>query len=634
MSDNNSGGSVLTVVPTSVPTVVSVVAETFGVSLGTAWTVVSLVCLFFTLLAFGSMDKFQNISFVPGWLSDTCLLNKKGDETKTTDYFLAARNSANWFSIALSFFASGMGAWVVYGTTEMGANPLLSWLGVLGYSAASAFPAIVVCLLGPKIRLKTSSSDGAFNVSDFGRERYGRLLQISISLISIFYMFIYIVAELTSISNVFALLTNNLDNKMFGIGITVLIGFFTLFYTGFAGLPASIVTDKFQAYIMGFLVVVLTIAVCAYDENQVTREEFSIASNWTVEGLTAMITLFIAILCAELFNQATWQRVFAAESVPALRKGFFVGSILVFLLMMFFGIMGMIAYANDPVSYDNFDKYSFLAFFDLLLPLGNGWHIVVLIFVTALACSSIDSLQNGMNSIFYRDALKAGFNPNITAYVLVAIVNIPAIWLASRKFEVLGLFLVADIVCATAVLPVFLGLQEEDKFRGILPAPTELGSFLGILSGIITVIVNGHLNGFTGFEYFWLKNGGICSLCGIETMISFIVTPIVSGIMTYVFTHLDILVRGKTRARRPVFEELKKTILSFYGKTVSEELRDDNNGGGRAAAAAEMAVDDDDDLKKDVIDKDEVEILPFPPDVEKNNPEQPKKLQVDEIDDV
>lgn len=369
-------------------------------------------------------------------------------------------------------------------------------------------------------------------------------------------MFIYIVAELTSISNVFALLTNQLGNKGFGIGVTVMIGFFTLFYTGFAGLPSSIVTDKFQGYIMSFLVIILTIAVCACDANQITKEEFKEASNWTMEGFMAMITLFIAILCAELFNQSTWQRVFAAESISALRKGFAVGSVMVFLLMMFFGIMGMIAYANDPVSYDNFEKLSFLAFFDLLLPLGNGWHIVVLIFVTALACSSIDSLQNGMNSIFYRDALRLGFNPNITAYVLVAVVNIPAIYLASRKFEVLGLFLVADIVCATAVLPVFLGLQEEDKLNGILPAPTELGSFLGIFSGIATVLINGKLNGSgsTGFEYFWLKNGGICALCGKETMISFIITPIVAGLMTYVFTHLDLLIRGKARARRPVFE--------------------------------------------------------------------------------
>ncbi len=88
-------------------------------------------------------------------------------------------------AIALSFFASGMGAWVVYGSTEMGANPNLSWLGVLGYSGASAFPAIIICMIGPRIRAITGEE--AFCTTDFGLVRYGRLMQLSIAAISVFY---------------------------------------------------------------------------------------------------------------------------------------------------------------------------------------------------------------------------------------------------------------------------------------------------------------------------------------------------------------------------------------------------------------------------------------------------------------
>jgi Na+/proline symporter len=326
---------------------------------------------------------------------------------------------------------------------------------------------------------------------------------------------------------------------------------------------------------MAFLVLVLTIAVCSFKENKVSREEFEVASSWTVEGLMAMVTLFIAILCAELFNQATWQRVWAAESVPALRKGFALGSFLIFLLMLFFGIMGMIAYAKDPVSYNEFSKYSYLSFFDLLVPLGNGWHVIVLIFVTALAASSLDSLQNGLNSIFYRDALRKGLNAHVTASVLVVLINIPAIWVASLKLSVLGLFLVADLVCATAVLPTFLGLQKTDKLNGLLPAPTELGAFMGILSGIFTVPINGYINGFRGwecFQYFWLNNGAICALCGSATMVSFIVTPLIAGAMTYVFTHLDLLIRGEERARCPIIElDFDKDADDAKVKTVDDE---------------------------------------------------------------
>lgn len=555
--DPTSTPGVDSIAETIVPSIdFEAVVDQWDVSTAAALVILFAVCIFFAFLAIGSMGKF---ACLPPKIQGLCLLNKHGDETITVDYFLSARNSAGVFAITLSYFASGMGAWVVYGTTEMGANPLLSWLGVLGYSGASAFPALVICFLGPKI--KARCTEKAFSTADFGRERYGRLMQLSISIISIFYMFIYMVAELTSISAIFALLTNNYS-KVFGVGVTVVIGIVTLCYTGYAGLPASIVTDRFQGIIMAFLVIVLTIAICAFDENKVTKEEFDVASSWTVEGFMAMVTLVIAILSAELFNQATWQRVWAAESVPAMRKGFALGSFMVFMLMMFFGIMGMIAYAKDPVRYDNpFDdngdligSFAYLAFFDVLLPLGNGWHIVVLIFVTALAASSLDSLQNGLNSMFYRDSLRMEYNANWTATVLVLLMNIPAIWIASLQYSVISLFLVADLVCATAILPVFLGLQETSKLGGLLPAPTELGAFLGIISGMATVLVNGAINDAGLFQYFWLRNGGICALCGKETMITFIVTPLIAGFMTYVFTHLDIRIRGEDRARKPLFQ--------------------------------------------------------------------------------
>jgi SSS family solute:Na+ symporter len=347
------------------------------------------------------------------------------------------------------------------------------------------------------------------------------------------------------------------------------------------------VTDKFQAVLMGVLVIMLTIAVTAKSENHVNRAEFDLASNWTKDGLRAAVTLFIAIASAELFNQGTWQRVWAAEDIPAMRKGFLGGSVLVFFLMMFFGIMGMIAYANDPESYDNYEKFAYLAFFDLLEPLGNGWHILVLILVTALAASSIDSLQTGLTSIFSHDLVKFGYYPKQVTRLLVIAINIPAIYFASEKYDVLTLFLVADLVCATSVFPVFLGLQTTDI--GILKAPTELGAFLGCISGVVTVLVNGIVNDSEGgvFDYFKLENEGICALCGSKTMISFIITPIVSAIMTYVFTFADIAIRGD-RARQPIF------TFAFDEKDAAvKQLESSDDDSGIIAKDTEAAVDED-----------------------------------------
>ena len=555
---------------------------TFDVSKEAANAVLYSVLICFTLLAFGAAGCFHSLPDSSSFLASFCSLQSK-EGVSETDHFLTARRSAGVVSLGLSFFASGMGAWVLYGTTEMGATPELSWLGVLGYSFASAFPAICIGVwLGPLV--SRVANDKAFSTTDFGRQRYGRCMQVAIAIVSGFYMFIYIVAELTSISNVYALLTGN-GSKKYGIGITVALGVFTIFYTMVGGVPASIVTDKFQGVIMAILVIMLTFAVSLEDENSVTREEFDRASNWTGQGAKAAVTLVIAIASAELFNQSTWLRVWAAKDDTVMRRGFGLGSVMVFFLMMFFGVMGMIAYANDPEAYDNFEKLSFLSFFDLLLPLGNGWHVLTLILVTALAASSIDSLQSGLASIFSRDLVKAGWNPIWVTRIFVVAVNVPAIWMASDKYDVISLFLVADIVCATAVFPVFLGLQKEDF--GILKAPTELGAFLGCVAGFLTVVVMGIINDLDGnfLKYFWLRNEGICALCGNETMITFLVTPTMSLIVTYAATWLDLMIRGE-RARSPIIP-----IPFDKDDVVSESTSEPDEEGNEPAKFSDSSAD-------------------------------------------
>jgi len=576
----------------------------FNVSEGAAYATLVCVCILFTLMAMGSAGYLKCL---PDPVTNCCSLKiHDTDVIHSADYFLSARNSAGWFSIGMSFFATGMGAWILYGSTELGATPQISWLGVIGYSAASAFPAVLICFLGPKIR---RMSEEAFCTTDFGRKRYGRIMQLVISAVSIFYMFIFIVAELTSISNVYALLTNDYSTT-YGIIIAVVLGSFTLFYTGLAGLPASIVTDKFQGLIMALMVIMLTVAITTEDENHVNRQEWDLAANWTADGLMAAVTLVIAIACAEMFNQSTWQRVWAAESLVALRAGFLFGSALVFVLIMFFGVMGMLAYANDPEAYDSGEKFAFLAFFDLLEPLANGWHIITLILVTALAASSIDSLQNGLTSIFSSDLVKIGCGTKWIARFLVVALNFPAIWLASKKHDVIALFLVADLVCATSVMPTFLGLQTQDWV--FLKAPTELGAFLGCISGVVTVVVNGLINGAEGgiFDYFWLRNNAICALCGSKTMVSFIVTPIISAVMTYIFSYLDIRYRGD-RARKPIIpvsfdKNDRETEMEASSKHVDELQSSktyEKEEEGVEVMAGDDDYDDDDDDSNDSNDR-------------------------------
>ncbi|GMI15607.1 hypothetical protein TrVE_jg32 [Triparma verrucosa] len=597
----------------------------FGVDEGGAYAVLYTVLVAFTGLAFVAKgiipvpDSKIKKWFVPRNHAKTAA----GEEIPNSaeDFFLSARNSATTWTIALSFFASGMGAWVVYGTTEMGATVDLSWLGVIGYSMASACPAVIISLIGPRIR--EMSGEDAFGTCDFAKERYGRVMQLVVAGVSVFYMFIFVVAELTSISNIYGLLigkdTTDDSTKSYTSSIGWSVCAFTVFYSTVAGVPASIVTDKVQGVMMVLLIIVLVVAVTAEPANAVSPQEFADVSNITIDGFMAMVTLFLAVASAEMFNQGNWQRVWAAKDVPSMRKGFFLGSFMVFFLMMFFGIMGILAVAKDPQAYASFAKLAYLSFFDLLLPMGAGWNYVVLIFVTCLCASSVDTLQNAIVSVFSHDILqiprcnltavtifgKEISVGKITTRLMLIGINIPAVFMSAQRKDVLSLFLVADLVCATCVLPVYLGLITEPKLGGIIKPPTELGSVMGCICGISAVLVNGAILGFkeavnpytgevyeTGlFSYFWLTNGSICALCGSKTMVTFIITPIVGGVGCILFSNLDHAIRGeaaKVRMFDTFFTSIKKygnidgepTKMKFVNK---EGEKDEN---------ADMMTDD------------------------------------------
>ena len=255
-----------------------------------------------------------------------------------------------------------------------------------------------------------------------------------------------------------------------------------------------------------------------------------------------------------------------------------------------------IGYAKDPEAYDSYYKYSYLSFFDVLEPLSNFWHILLLILTCALSSSTIDTLQNALTSLFSHDLMKLGYNPLLITRILVIGINIPAIIISSYQLDIISLFLIADLVCATSVVPVFLGLQMKDKLWGYLPAPTELGAFCGCIAGIATVVVNGYINGTNHsnpFEYFWLKNGAICSLCGIKTMVTFIITPIISGAVTYIFSFIDLKIRGE-RARRPIitlrFDQKKVVDVENEGPAVEEMETKDSKKNHQEIAESQVST--------------------------------------------
>eukprot|EP00746_Dinoflagellata_sp_MGD_P145557 gnl/MRDRNA2_/MRDRNA2_78151_c0_seq2.p1 gnl/MRDRNA2_/MRDRNA2_78151_c0~~gnl/MRDRNA2_/MRDRNA2_78151_c0_seq2.p1 ORF type:complete len:525 (-),score=75.30 gnl/MRDRNA2_/MRDRNA2_78151_c0_seq2:174-1748(-) len=455
---------------------------------------------------------------------------------KGADYWYSARRSQGAISLGLSFFASSMGAWVLFAAPEVGI--LSGWWGTLGYALASSFPFVAVAIIGPLIQKRFP--DG-FCLTDWVRQRFGRALQLYVALISVFYMWIYLVAELTSVGNLIRDMAG-LDplNSLLPVSI------FTMLYTSLAGLPASIWTDRLQGVIMAIFVVV-TVLAC-FSGLDIREEKWDKVSFWSGKGFESLVTLVLAILGAELFNMGNWQRVYAAQSPTALRRGCAFGASLIFLTMVLFGVAGMLAEAQDQSRAEPVLVIKALAFFNLLSSQPEG--IVCLVFALAISmvASSVDSLQTGLISVLSTDVLNKKLTPFkslIAGQLFLIAVNVPAIIFAVEGtkdmelgFNIINLFLVADLMAMSVAMPVFMGLW---------PLATRNGAIAGCLSGALLIMLFGWSEFgtfFAGIEMLTLMAFGETKPIDIglgasRTCIIFVLLPIVTSAVTYVVSWME-----------------------------------------------------------------------------------------------
>jgi len=164
------------------------------------------------------------------------------------NYFTAGRK-IGILSLTSSLVASSLGAWILFGPASAA-----TWGGigsVIGYSLGAAFPMIALIYLGKKIR-KTFPAGITF--TQFIFHKLGKNLFKFIILLSIFYMFIFLCAEVTAV----AMLINYISGAPLWITAVLAIST-TLIYTLYGGLRASILTDNFQ-----FLIILILLFVCIY----------------------------------------------------------------------------------------------------------------------------------------------------------------------------------------------------------------------------------------------------------------------------------------------------------------------------------------------------------------------------------
>ena len=410
------------------------------------------------------------------------------------DEYLSARGSQDWLRIGLSLFASGMGIWILFGPSEVGYYG--GFWDVVGYAVSAATPFLLLAYVGPMIRDRLPLG---VTLADYVRIRLGRPMQVYVGLISVLYMFTFLFAEFTAIGK--AMETLSEIEPLIAMG---LVGIVTAAYISQGGLPASLATDRVQAWTIMFLVVALLLALFGGDINGliVDAKAYNPEDSWSIGSMSYMdsfesgLALVVAITAAEMFSQGNWQRAWASESDEALTKGAWLAAGLVLPLVFIMGVLGTVVAGQGAV-----DDPS-AAFFYLIEDAGTLFVAAFIVLAVALVCSSVDTLQNAIVASISGDLSDNTMSLQNARFLTIGLIPI-AIYLATGPtiggftFDALGvfeIFLFADLLAAATVMPVLLTLWGEVSTKGAL---------LGAVCGLLSVVAYGTFTGDlgTGIEY-------------------------------------------------------------------------------------------------------------------------------------
>ena len=429
--------------------------DKYFISQSTSLALVICTCLFFTFFGVYYSRKFQDLS-----------------------NYLTANRSVGLFSLTTSLTASALGAWILFGPVSAS-----TWGGmgsIIGYSLGTAFPMFFLIFLGKKIRKEFPKGS---TLVEFLRKKFGQSLFKLILLMMIFYMFIFLCAEVTAIS---VLINYISGTPLWLTAFTVLLA--TLTYTLYGGLRASLFTDNIQMILVIVLLIISFFIIKNLNLDQfsfkfISKKNPHLISASYIPGYTAGLTFFIAVAATNLFHQGNWQRVYAAKNFVTLKKSLIFSFFIIIPIVFYTGFVGMVAFSIDPVTRPD------LGFFSLLLKNNSTMlSLIVIILGLALTISTVDTLVNAISSLIVVDGkavieFKKRKKINylkFSKYVILLLSSI-SFFIASKGFDILYLFLLADLFCCAFVFTIFYSFFD----KRINEKKAYFSIIIGLIGGLL-----------------------------------------------------------------------------------------------------------------------------------------------------
>jgi Na+/proline symporter len=378
---------------------------------------------------------------------------------ETIEDYVTARDSTGGGALTATLVASSMGAWILFSPAEAGAA-FGGITAVAGYAAGSALALAAFAALGPRIRRLLPQGH---SLTEFAHARYGTAMYAYVLVVSVAYMFVFLAAEFTGIASALSLIAD-----VPGWQTATVVGVTVLAYTGYGGLRASIVTDTIQTTLILPLLlvsVVATIVVVGGTDDAhaaIVDADPALLTVGSATGLEFGVYVVVAVVGAEMLNQAWWQRVYAASDERTLRRSFLVAAVAVVPMVVLAGVFGPLAVGLGLIEAPADASVSFFLVVTEVLP--DAAVVAVAVLAVLLVVSSADTLFNAIASVVTVDLPRlldvpadrlTGVARGVTVLVAAA-----ATVVGAQGYSVLTLFLLADLLAAATFVPLLYGLYS------------------------------------------------------------------------------------------------------------------------------------------------------------------------------
>jgi len=342
-------------------------------------------------------------------------------------------------------------------------------------------------------------------------------MSIALATVTLFMMFISLVAELTAVGGAVQLITGA-DTLPTVLGVSLV----TAIYSAIGGLPVSLMTDNVQGLAILTLVVILCISIYVYTPVSSAQIIASGSADVTGGGAICFVTLIIAVTSASMFSAGNWQRVWSAGSNRNQTIGIFGANILQITVLCLMGVLGFIAVTKYGDELYVPEYMAFAAAFFLINELPFGLRVLFVILMVSMVASTADTIQTGFSALF-------STHPRVTvrwAQTITVIINIPAIILATKGLSVLSLFILADLLCAGTCVPIAMGM-----WTGANPKAALGGMAVGLVTIILVFVISGAITSdpVTGLSEIYYAY----DLRSPTLLAAFLLGPTTSGLFTF-----------------------------------------------------------------------------------------------------